>query len=140
MLGNEWRILLKDGTNIDGRPTQYSGVHGLLKYKGEFIFLMEDDGHFAEICKLTEEEIDKMFVHLSNLRDKFAFCRNYKVKFDTHLQMKRVISKDIRLVVTPRTGIAPIIDMNVKGFRVEFDANLLPGLVEVLDIRDPIKD
>ena len=33
MFGNEWRIWLNsEGVEINARPTQYAGVHGLLKH------------------------------------------------------------------------------------------------------------
>jgi len=143
MFGNSWSIDLKTktgGVHLNGRPTQFDGVHGIVKHDNELHLLSEDDGHFWTSVILSKEEINTLHKSLSKLSGNFTFRGNYKVSFDTHIVLDRTISKDMSLKITPRGSTAPLIEMMIKGVDISYDVNFLPSLIRVLDIETPIKE
>jgi len=143
--GNEWitDLRFKDGTHDwrrGERPIQFSGVHGLVNEFGdEFHIMGEDDGHFWTTVIVSEVEVRKIHKSLVKLLPHFQFKNNFKVTFDTHIQMDRKISEDINFKINPRGEVAPLIEMNIKGKKTTFDVNWLESFIEVLDIDTPIK-
>jgi len=145
MFGNDWstNLIFSDGSNEwlnNERPTQYAGVHGLIHvFEDEWHILCEDDGYFRTVVIVTENEIRKIHHSLSKLIENFRFKGNYKVTFDTHIQMDRKISEFIDLKIIPRTESAPLIDMTIHGEKIVYDVNWLGDFIKVLDIDNPIK-
>jgi hypothetical protein len=143
--GNNWTTLLvfSDGSadNRRGeRPTQFDGVHALVhEFDDEFHLLTEDDGYFKTDVILTENEVRKIHKSLEKFIQKFEFKSDYKVTFDTHIVLDRKINDEISLTVVPRDDTAPLIDMSIKGKKVQFDVNWMSSLIRVLDIDKPIK-
>ena len=143
MYGNDWKIGMNTPNgfvSLDGRPTQYDGVHGLVSHNDEYYLLAEDDGYFSHRVILTKDEINTLHSYLTKLLTKFTFKENYKVTFDTHTVLDRKINEEMSLTIEPRNNQAPIISLLIKGVKIDFDVNWLPALINVLDLDNPIKE
>jgi len=139
--GNIWSISLisKNSTRLETsgkRPIQFHGVHALLENGSEIHLLSEDDGHFRTVTTLTLDEINLLHKHLSKLVKNFIFKDNFKVTFDTHIQMNRKFNDEISCIITNRNNSAPLIELSIKGEKSVFDVNWLPDLIKVLDIEE----